>query len=290
MLERFLLQGVNTTILASVLLLIPLSTTANNEISYTAAGAHSSWVIMNKIKPILEKISGRKISLFGKQSMLGVGCNAGIKSTTQHSKNQQSFGLVCCPLSDREIAKKNLDVFPLAYEPLMILGHISNPVNNLSIKQIKAIFSGDITNWKQVGGEDKSIVVITRLHCKKRPGHWKTILDSADKFTTTRINVQSADEMVKRIGDFTAGFGHAGRAWLRGKNSNTKIIRVNGYLPTSENLKNAKYPFFRQLSIITSKDASRELKQLMRNAQTEVFKNAHLLSEYEILPIDPAKH
>ncbi len=290
MLDRCLLQKISVTILASILLFIPLSSSANNEISYTAAGAHSSWVIMNKIKPILEKISGRKITIFGKQSMLGVGCNAGIKSTKQHPTSKESFGMVCCPLSDREIKKENLDVFPLALEPLMILGHISNPINNLSIKQVKDIFSGKITNWKQVGGEDKSIVVVTRLHCKKRPGHWKTILNSADKFTTTRINVQSADEMVKRIGDFTAGFGHAGRAWLRGKNSNTKIIRVDGYLPTSNNLKKSKYPFFRQLSLITNKEASSELKKLMRNAQVEVFNNAHLFSEYEILPIDPATH
>ncbi len=290
MLAHHVLQKIIILMFTSVLLMMPFATKAKSDISYTAAGAHSSWVVMNKIKPALEKTSGRKITLFGKQSMLGVGCNAGVKSALQQANNQESFGMVCCPISDKEIAQKKLDVFPLALEPIMILGHKSNPVSNLSIKQVKAIFAGKITNWKEVGGEDKNIIVVTRLHCKKRPGHWKTILNKPDKFTTKRINVQSADEMVKRVGDFKSAFGHAGSAWLRGENSNTKIIRVNGLLPTSDNLKSGKYPFYRQLSIITSNDASSELKQLMRQAQQEVFNNPALFSKHELLPIKPTKY
>lgn len=254
---------------------------------FTAAGAHSSWVIMNKVKPTLEKLSGREISLFGKQSMLGVGCNSGIKSALKRDTKNESFGMVCCQLSNEEVAKKNLTVYPLALEPIMILSHKSNPINNLSNKQVKAIFSGKITNWKQVGGEDKAIVVVTRLHCKNRPGHWKRILDDASKFTPKRINVESADEMVNRVGDFTAAFGHAGTAWLLSEKSDVKIIKVNGFLPTRINLKNGDYPYFRQLSVITSKNASAELTQLMRNAQKEVFQNPSLTAEYQLLPIDP---
>jgi len=288
--DQIILQTIIIRTLVSVFLFTPLSGHANSDKVFTAAGAHSTWVIMDKIKPALEKMNGQKITLFGKQSMLGVGCNAGIKSTLQSSDKQESFGMVCCPLSDAEVTKKNLIVYPLALEPLMILSHESNPITNLDVKQVKAIFSGEITNWKQVGGENKSIVVVTRLHCKKRPGHWKTILDSADKFTTKRINVQSADEMVKRVGDFKAAFGHAGTAWLRGEDSRTKIIRVNGFLPTRTNLKNGNYPFYRELAVITNKEASEKIKNLMRSAQKETFKSADLFSEHQLLPIDPAKH
>jgi len=285
--NRTILQTIVLQVLIPIYLLAAIPSYAGNDKLFTAAGAHSSWVLMDKIKPVLEKISGNKITLFGKQSMLGVGCNAGIKSTIRSSHEQESFGLVCCPLTDAEIAKNNLEVFPLALEPIMILSHESNPINDLSIKQIKAIFSGKIINWQQVGGENKAIVVVTRLHCKKRPGHWKTILDSPDKFATKRINVQSADEMVKRVGDFKAAFGHAGSAWLRGDNSKTKIIRVNGFLPTSKNLKNGNYPFYRQLSIITNKGASKKLKDLMLSAQMQVFNHPELFNEYQLLPINP---
>jgi len=279
-----------TAAFAISLFIIPLASQAEDNISISGAGAHSSWVILNKIKPILEKKHGQEITLFGKQSMLGVGCNAGIKSTAQSSPVKQSFGMVCCALSDAEVGKKNLDVFPLALEPLMILSHETNPVDNLTIKQVKAIFSGRITNWKDVGGENKQIVVVTRLHCKKRPGHWKRILPAPTDFTSKRINVQSADEMVKRVGDFESAIGHAGTAWLRGESSNTKIIRVGGYLPTSENLKKELYPFFRQLSVITKNNATTELKALMLSAQKEVARHPELFSEHQLLPLSIATH
>ncbi|MCK4742933.1 MAG: substrate-binding domain-containing protein [Sulfuriflexus sp.] len=278
-------------ILVACLLTMPIISNADSNELVTGAGAHSSWVILNKLKPILEKESGYDITLFGKQSMLGVGCNAGIKSTAQSSPQHENFGMLCCPLDDAEISEKNLEVFPLALEPLMILGHEKNPITNLSTKQVKAIFSGEINNWKAVGGLDKSIVVVTRLHCKKRPGHWKRILPTPEAFTRKRINVQSADEMVKRVGDFESAIGHAGTAWLRGESSHTKIIRVNGYLPTSENVKKGNYKFFRQLSIITKNDASKRLKDLMRRVQKEVVKNSELLSEYQLLPsTSPSTH
>lgn len=279
-----------TLILASTYLYTPLSSHADSDGIITGAGAHSTWVVMNALKPSLEKSSGKKITLFGKQSMLGVGCNAGIKSTLQSSTEQESFGMVCCSISDAEVNKKNLQVFPLVLEPLMILSHDSNPVENLTTKQVRDIFSGNIKNWQAVGGEDKAIVVVTRLHCKKRPGHWKRILPGAEKFTTQRINVQSADEMVKRVGDFEAAIGHAGTAWLLGDNSKTKIIRVNGYLPTSENLKSGNYPFYRQLSAVTSKNASADLKNLMRTAQKEALNNTILMSEYQLLPNSTSTH
>jgi len=273
-----------TLIIATSCLTTPLVSHADDDGIITGAGAHSAWVVMDKLKPALEKASGNKITLFGKQSMLGVGCNAGIKSTLQSSTKQESFGMVCCALSDDEIKKKNLVVYPMALEPLMILSHETNPVSNLSIKQVRDIFSGKIKNWKEVGGEDKAIVVVTRLHCKKRPGHWKRILPTPESFTQKRINVQSADEMVKRVGDFESAIGHAGTAWLLGDNSKTKIIKVNGLLPTRANLEAGTYPFYRQLSVITSKNASDELKGLALNAQKEIIKSAHLLSEHQLLP------
>ena len=279
------LTWINILFILSVPLLFTSTLSkANNTDVITGAGAHSSWVILNKIKPLLEKESGHAMKLFGKESMLGVGCNAGIKSTAQSTANHESFGMVCCSLSDKEVSQKALEVFPLAIEPLMILSHEKNPVTNLSVKQVKAIFSGNITNWQAVGGHNKPIVVVTRLHCKKRPGHWKRILPTADNFTRKRINVQSADEMVKRVGDFESSIGHAGTAWLRGDNSHTKIISVNGFLPTRANLKNGNYPFFRQLSVITKQDASDELKNMMRNAQKIVMQHPELFSEHQLLP------
>lgn len=250
----------------------------------TGAGAHFSWVVFDAIKPELERISGRKLKLYGKESMLGAGCNAGIKSALNTSATQESFGFVCCPLSDKEVKEKGLRVFPLAQEPVLILVNADNPINSLTRKQVRSIFSGNTTNWKQVGGNDEPVVVVARLHCKSRPGHWKTILPGTTKFSRQRLNVQSAAEMVNRVSDFKTAIGHTGSAWAFDSKARIKIIRVDGSKPTAANLKTKKYPFYRQLSAVTSKDASAELVNLMQSAQRIMAHNP-ISKRYELLPL-----
>lgn len=147
--------------------------TKHGDLPIVGAGAHFSWVIFNDLKPALEHQSGRQVKLFGKESMLGMGCNAGIKTAQQNRPGHETFGFVCCPLSEQEVREKNIRIHPIAREPILILVNNKNRITNLSRKQIRGIFSGKIKNWREVGGDNKPIVVVTRLHCKHRPGHWK---------------------------------------------------------------------------------------------------------------------
>jgi ABC-type phosphate transport system substrate-binding protein len=252
------------------------------------AGAHFAWILFDAIKDDLEAKTGRKTILFGENSMLGVGCNAGIKAAKRGTKSQETFGFVCCPLSDEEIEKEQLIVYPLAKEPILILAHKGNPVTNLSSEQVRAIFRGEITSWADVNGPDKPIVVVTRLHCKKRPGHWKTILPSHKEFRQQRLNVKSAAAMVQRVGDFSGAIGHTGATWQFSDEDKVKVITIDGIKPTAENLRNGKYPFYRQLSAITNRHPSADVVKLIKEAQTgEAFRK--VAKQYELLPLNPVK-
>ena len=258
----------------------------NGEI--VGAGAHFSWIIFNRLKPELEKLSGRKITLYGKNSMMGQGCNAGIKTAKLSNDKRDSFGFVCCALSDEEIRKNKLIIYPLAHEPIVILVNTSNPVTNLSQQQLRDIFKGRITNWKSVGGPDKPIVVVTRLHCKNRPGHWKRILPSEKEFTTRRINVTSADDMVQRVSDFDGAIGHIGSTWVYEAGSKTRAITIDHQAPTAANLKSGKYPFYRKLSAITTMNPRPDVVKIIKAAQTGPgFRK--LAKEFELLPLVPEK-
>ena len=182
------------TIIAMVFFAVTFTASADegSENALMGAGAHFAWIVFDALKEDLERATGRETILFGENSMLGVGCNAGIKAAKQSTVGHETFGFVCCPLSDEEIEKHKLIVYPLAKEPILILTHKTNPIDNLSVKQVKEIFRGEIVNWNQVGGPDEPIVLVTRLHCKKRPGHWKTILPSHKNFRQERLNVKSA--------------------------------------------------------------------------------------------------
>jgi len=255
----------------------------------TGAGAHFAWVIFDELKDELEQSTGKKLQLFGKNSNLGMGCNAGIKLAQQHSHEHQTFGFVCCPLSQQELDKKKIKIYPIADEPILILVNKNNPVENLSTKQIRSIFRGDITNWSEVGGWDKPIAVITRLHCKGRPGHWKTILPDAKDFTKARINVSSADEMVKMVTKFDTGFGHTGSTWVFDKDSNVKAIKVSNVVASADNLKNKTYPFYRKLSAVTSMSPSEDVLTMIKQVQYGKSFEA-IAKKYNLLPLNSVKN
>ncbi len=258
-------------------------THGNNSI--TGAGAHFAWVIFDSLKEELERKTGKQLELFGKNSSLGMGCNAGIKLAQQNKHNHETFGFVCCPLSQAELEKKQLIIYPLAIEPILILVNQSNPIKDLSAEQVRKIFKGEIKNWKDVGGWDKPIVVVTRLHCKKRPGHWKTILPSAKDFRQDRLNVSSANEMVKLVSDFGSAIGHTGSTWEFSSDSRVKAISINHKIASTENLKKQQYPFFRTLSAITDKHPSKDVLATIHQVQEgESFQK--VAKKYKLLPLN----
>lgn len=250
-------------------LLYPMQSAAedNQSQTITGAGAHFAWVVFDALKDELEETTGKNITLFGKNSNLGMGCNAGIKLAKQSSHDHETFGFVCCPLSQEELDEEKIKMYPLAEEPILILVNKKNPIENLSSQQVSSIFAGEIKNWNEVGGWDQPIVVVTRLHCKKRPGHWKTILPSADAFVKKRLDVGSAKDMVKMVTSFDTSIGHIGATWIYDDDTNVKAIKVNNLEATAENLKNNAYPFHRQLSAVTSLEPTDDILTTIRQVQ-----------------------
>ncbi|MGD8594221.1 MAG: substrate-binding domain-containing protein [Gammaproteobacteria bacterium] len=273
-------------VLLATILYLPAA--HSDEDMLMGAGAHFAWIVFDALKKDLEKATGRKIILFGENSMLGVGCNAGIKAAKQNAPHHETFGFVCCPLSDKEVKENHLKVWPLAKEPILILVRDDNPVSDLSEDQVRGIFRGDITNWQEVGGPDKPIVLVTRLHCKDRPGHWKLILPDAKEFRQQRLNVKSAAAMVQRINDFGSAIGHTGSTWKFKPTDRVKPLTINGVAPTAENLANGSYPFYRQLSAVTNQSPSKDVVKLIEEAQYGTgFRK--VAAQYNLLPSNPAK-
>lgn len=260
----------------------------SHEEALMGAGAHFAWIVFDALKKDLEAVTGRKTIFFGENSMLGVGCKAGIKAAKQNAPGHETFGFLCCPLSDEELKQQQLILYPLAKEPILILVRTDNPVDNLSSKQVRAIFRGDILNWKEVGGVDKPIVLVARLHCKKRPGHWKTILPAKQEVRQERLNVKSAAAMIQRLNDFSGAIGHTGSTWTFKDTDRVKAITVDGKAATAENLKTGAYPFHRQLSAITNKTPSADVVKLIREAQFgPAFRK--VTKRYNLLPLNPAR-
>lgn len=250
----------------------------------SGAGAHFPWVIFDSVKDDLQKIVSKKIVLYGKNSMLGQGCNAAVKMAKQNTKQHETFGFVCCQIGDEEIKREGLTVYPLALEPLAVVINKANPVLNLTAEQVQKIFNGEIKNWKDVGGEDRPVVVITRLHCKERVTDWKKILPTDKQFTQDRVDVSSDDDLVKRVSDFAGAIGYSGTTWAREPSLLIKQISVGGVAPTAAALKAKTYPYYRNLSAVTNTVPSKDVLNLIREVQSgKAFRAA--AKQYELLPV-----
>jgi len=253
----------------------------------TGAGEAFTWVLLDQIRPQLERDHRLKLSLYGKDSMLGHGCNVGIKKARENRSGNETFGFVCCPLTKEEVEANGLTVHPVALEPLIIIVNKSNPVQDIPIEKVRAIFQGGIRNWKEVGGEDRPIVIVLRPHCPQRPGHWKTIVPTLEEFRKDRIEVKAEAEVVQGVSDFAEGIGNIGSTWEFEPSQNIKVVTVSGIAPTAENLRIKRYPFYQEQSIVTHGELSAPLANMIREVQFgKDFRS--VAKKYELLPLTPA--
>ena len=254
----------------------------------TGAGEHFTWVLLDEIRPQLERDFNVKLNLIGRESMLGYGCNQGIKKAKETQPDNETFGFICCPLTKEEVSKEGLTVHPVAHEPLLIIVNKANPVSDIPIEKVRAIFRGEIRNWKEVGGEDRPIVLVMRPHCKDRPGHWKTIVPTIEELRKDRVDVKAEAEVVQGVSDFAEGIGNIGATWVFEERHKVKTVTVGGAAPTAENLRNGKYLFYQEQSIVTHGAVSPTLTDMIHEVQRgSGFRS--VARKYELLPLNPAR-
>ncbi|WP_339212855.1 phosphate ABC transporter substrate-binding protein [Solibacillus sp. FSL W8-0372] len=87
-----------------------------------------------------------------------IGSSAGI---TNAIKDVSQIGMSSRDLKQEEI-DSGIEELIIAYDGIVVVAHPSNPVKDLTMEQVKQIFTGEITNWKELGGKDLEIVVVSR--------------------------------------------------------------------------------------------------------------------------------
>jgi phosphate transport system substrate-binding protein len=218
------------------------------------SGDHSVWVIVNDVKTAFEHDTHLSLDLIPELAIVGKGCGKGILHARRGTPDKD-FGLICCTLEDAVIKNFGVKVYPIAREPLAIIVNKSNPVNSLTLQQVRDIFSGKVANWKDVGGRNEKIAVIAQLHCKDYTPNWKGILPDPEAFTKKRVDVKAQPEMVKTVSDYQGAIGHIEMTSLKESKDPAKILAIDGVLPTSENMEKGLYPLFAPLAVATKGEA-----------------------------------
>jgi phosphate transport system substrate-binding protein len=146
----------------------------------------------------------------------------------------------------------------VALDGIAVIANQNVPIDNLSLEQVAKIFAGQITNWKQVGGMDRKIVVVNRDEASgTRAAFLELVLQKVmgkdqGKFVMDAITVESNGDMVTKVGQTPDTIGYCGIGYVdRAKNMGGKEVSVDGKDPQMSNVVSGSYPIARKLYMVS---------------------------------------
>lgn len=178
----------------------------------------------------------------------GVGIKALMEGTTDIAMSSRNLKF------DEKIkfgqAGKNIEEEIIAYDALAIVVHPSNPVSKLTREQLEKIFTGKITNWKEIGGEDRKIIAYSRETSSGTYEFFKESVLKNKNYKSSILSMPATGAVIQSVKQTKGAIGYVGLAYL---NNGVKPIAVsydNGKTfvePTFENALDKRYPVVRPL-------------------------------------------
>lgn len=170
---------------------------------------------------------------------------------TAVAEGRCDIGLSSRALKDEEIAK-GLKGTVLAYDGIAVIINPNNPVADMDMETIAAIYKGEITNWKDVGGDDGEIVLVGReANSGTRDGFEAiTGTENACKY---RQELSSTGDVITTVANNPNAIGYASVASVK---DSVKAISVNGVAPTESTIKDGNYKIQRPFVLVTKTGAA----------------------------------
>lgn len=165
---------------------------------------------------------------------------------------------------EKQYAEKynvELDLTPIAKDGFVFITHKNNPVETLTVEQIQDIYTGKITNWKQVGGEDLEIKAYQREQNSGSQTAMEQMVMQGKKLLSP-INAKvhfGMGRLVDAVAEYQNGpasIGYTYYYYINNlyKNENIKVINIDGVAPTNDNLISGAYPFSTSYYAVMRKD------------------------------------
>ena len=200
------------------------------------------------------------------------GSGSGIEAVTA---GRCDIGLSSRALKDDE-KSKGLKETTLALDGIAIIVNPQNSVSNLSLDDITKIYTGEVTNWKDVGGSDGEIVLIGREASSGTRDGFESITKTKDK-CQYRQELTSTGDVITTVASNPAAIGYASLASVK---DTVKALTVDGVTPSEETIKDGSYVIQRPFVLVTKKDtalsenAQKFFDYVTSEAATEIISNA----------------
>ena len=182
------------------------------------------------------------------------GSGSGIQAVQE---GRCDIGLSSRSLKDEEKAK-GLEETTLALDGIALVVNPENPVSDLDLETISKIYTGEISNWKDVGGNDSDIVLIGREAGSGTRDGFESITYTTDK-CQYRQELTSTGDVIATVASNPNAIGYASLSAVK---DSVKALKVAGVAPSEETVKDGSYVVQRPFVLVTVKD-----KALSENAK-----------------------
>jgi len=180
-----------------------------------------------------------------------------------------SLIFVTAPSEEEEQLAKakgvEFDIVPVAKDGFVFITHKDNPIDSLTVDQIQKIYTGEIKNWKELGGEDLVILPYQREeNSGSQTAMQKIVMQNKPLIKPIDAKVyMGMGGLVDAVAEYENGKASIGYTYYYYinnlyKNDQIKVLKINGIAPDNENLINNKYPFSTSYFAIIRKDEPAE--------------------------------
>lgn len=152
-----------------------------------------------------------------------------------------------------------------AKDGLSLYVHESSPIRELTMEQIKNIYLGKTTNWKELGGPDAKIIVYGRENNSGTYVYFKDNVIGGADFVPSMLSMPGTASVVNAVSKDPNGIGFGGAAYAKGIHilAVKKTAKSPAALPTAENIKNDSYPISRFLYLYVANRPTGEVKKFI---------------------------
>lgn len=247
------------SIMSLLLVLIVLAACGNNDdqgqevggSTITISGSTSVGPLAEKLAMKYEEIEKVKIEVNQ------IGSSAGIANAMN---GVSQIGMSSRDLKPEEI-DSGIEELIIAYDGIVIVTHPSNPVKNLTMEQVKQVFTGDVTNWKDLGGNDMEIVVVSREDGSGSRDAFQEIVGYKSGQLIQNAIVASGNGNIKTT---VAMNKHAiGFISFEYIDDSISTMNINGIEANAENVLNGTYSLSRPFLFVHKKDVPNATQQFM---------------------------
>jgi len=214
----------------------------SNSNSVAISGSTSVGAVMEPLVEEYKKSGGKGTDIEVQQ----IGSSSGIKNTIDGTSE---IGMTSRDLKEGE-KQASLKETQIAIDGIAVIINKENKVKDLTIEQIKGIYTGKITNWKEVGGENSPIVVVSREDGSGTREGFETIIGyAAEELVNSAIISDGSGNIKTTVAGNKNSIGYISLGYV---DKEVNSISISGVEATVDNVKSNKYPILRPFLLVNN--------------------------------------